>query len=367
MPQACCEQANNVMRETARVSSVRALQDLRASFAQFGSGAEKAILEVDIEIQRTVNWLHNEQTAYWQREIRRRHDKVEQAKADLRRAQMTISDRPPAAVEQKKALKNAQAALDEAQEKARNVERWKRVLEHEIAEYKGQVNPLMGALDSDLPRALAWLDRMMQSIESYIAIAPPAGDDQRATGANDSVEQASYMARSGAQSGRPDAPELTLPLSRKRVRKLQVQSPSIEALAGTPIASIDDDMVGAMSLDEDDRDGLEHLRIRRHPPDPNALITMAGAVLTELRCFLFRAYESHPDHSGWFIGYLHRDDVGSSPTSTRTLDLLQRRPDLRDVLALPRGSLVVLSHGMINAVYDAEANNIWNTSSNRNE
>ena len=76
-------------------------------------------------------------------------------------------------VDEEKAAAMAQRRFEEAQAKAASTTRWIRLLEERVFEYKGLLQALNHALDTDAVNALARLDRMIESLEAYIALAPP--------------------------------------------------------------------------------------------------------------------------------------------------------------------------------------------------
>ena len=64
--------------------------------------------------------------------------------------------------------------MDEAETKIANVKRWSRQLEREILLYKGHCQQLARAVEGDLPRAVASLEKMVAALERYVKLAAPA-------------------------------------------------------------------------------------------------------------------------------------------------------------------------------------------------
>src|SRR2546430_6056173 len=71
------------MDQQAKVTSVDALENFRASLILFLSKAKPALEEVMHEVVRTRLWVENEQRSFWEREIKTRRRKLEQAQAEL--------------------------------------------------------------------------------------------------------------------------------------------------------------------------------------------------------------------------------------------------------------------------------------------
>jgi hypothetical protein len=161
---------------TARVRSIDGLRDFRTSFITFREDSMQAMAAVDQEIRRVLDWLQHDQLKYWQQEMRRREDAVGEAKADLNRCLMmtTATGDRPSCSDQQLALRKAKARLEEAVEKIKKVKHWSQVVEQEVAEYRGPAQQLNNVLEGQLPEAFELLDRMIDVLESYVNMAPPA-------------------------------------------------------------------------------------------------------------------------------------------------------------------------------------------------
>jgi hypothetical protein len=165
------------MDSQVRVASLDAFQEFRAAYAKFGERSQHALTLVDVEIQRMLEWLGTEMVAFWKAEIRRREDKVNEAKAALHRKRITARFGETAAdSEEVHLVRKAQARMHDAEEKLKLVKHWYLVIEQEVTEYRGPSQQLKNVLDASVPRALAGLDRMFEVLESYLAVAPPGAD-----------------------------------------------------------------------------------------------------------------------------------------------------------------------------------------------
>ena len=121
------------MSEFVHVDSIEALNAFRVMLCkaaeQVGLGLEAA----DVEIQRTIHWLQQEQRMHWKGELRKRNELANRAALELKRKQQekTPSGHRYSCVDEKKALAVAKRRLEEAQQKLANVQRWARQLEEE--------------------------------------------------------------------------------------------------------------------------------------------------------------------------------------------------------------------------------------------
>ena len=97
------------MGPSARVTSIEALKDFRASLCRFGHDAKEAIGATELEIRRIFDWL-DAQLKYWQKEVRIREEDVARAKAELIQRQYGQRDgRGPGTTDQEIALQRRPA------------------------------------------------------------------------------------------------------------------------------------------------------------------------------------------------------------------------------------------------------------------
>src|ERR1700677_518385 len=112
------------MTLSAHVSSVNALAEFRSGLCTFIEEARNALIAMDMEIRRAVDWL-NDQLRFWKDEVREAEDAVIRARSELsRRQMMKIDGRPPDTTEQLKNLARAKSQLEHPQEKLRATKKW---------------------------------------------------------------------------------------------------------------------------------------------------------------------------------------------------------------------------------------------------
>lgn len=169
------------MSQSARVTSIEALKEWKEALCVFRAEALEGLCAVEMEVRRAFDWLQ-EQTKFWENEVRRRDEQLVQARADLVRRQMMVTPagRTPDTTEQEKALRKAQTRLREAEEKVERARKLAPVLHRAIEEYEGPARRLANMLEADLPRASAMLDRKIDALDAYVSTAaarsspPPA-------------------------------------------------------------------------------------------------------------------------------------------------------------------------------------------------
>src|SRR5262249_34072069 len=130
---------------------------------------------VDMELRRMRDWLERDQLGFWQSQVKRRHEELMQARADLHKRK--ISQQGSDAVsdaEQKEALREAQRRLRVAEEKVELIKK-KLIpyLNHETAEYHARAQPLGDHLTGGFEKSVAALEKMTVALEAYLATRVP--------------------------------------------------------------------------------------------------------------------------------------------------------------------------------------------------
>ncbi len=163
------------MAQAAKVLSIQALKDFRVGMVNFVEEARSALGGVDMELKRMRDWLERDQLGYWQMQVKKRHEAMIMARTDLHRRK--ISQQGSDAVsdtEQKEALREAQRRLRTAEEKVEIVKKLIPIFHHAMSEYTARANPLADHLSGGMERSLGSLEKMIQSLEAYLALQAPA-------------------------------------------------------------------------------------------------------------------------------------------------------------------------------------------------
>ena len=160
------------MDPSANVLATATLIDLRSALCTFADHAKDAVGMLQMDIRRSQDWL-DQQKGHWQAARRQAEDDVFQAKNELtRRRMMRIGDRRPDCTEQEETLALARQRLEIAGTKLAACRHWQRALPEALIDYEGPANQLAGALEGDVPRMLAYLERKIASLEEYMRESP---------------------------------------------------------------------------------------------------------------------------------------------------------------------------------------------------
>jgi hypothetical protein len=332
----------------ARVENSDALKEFRTRLIKFAEIVQVALSDAEGEVQRVLVWLETEANTYWSGQIRKRHEAVEKAKDAVRQKKLFKSPTgsTQSAVEEEKQLRIAQKRLEEAEEKLKNVRRYTPRLQKEISIYKGGVQRLSTTASSDLPVAIGRLDRMIAAIEAYAALSVSGG------GADDGgASLFNTMARAlGEMEAGPKLPDF---------KPMRAKTAAVDRKAA-PAGDIRLEAWSDGMITEGERELFSKITNDRHAPDAALKVIVEQGAWTSKQIYLERvAIEDDPtDDSGWYVGRADGQD-GTGSISMPIGDLLQSRADLKEVLTLPAGYLVLIGETGVTTILDDKGKDVW--------
>jgi hypothetical protein len=165
------------MATKANVTSVEALQSFRANLIVYLSKARPALEEVSDEVIRTRVWLESDRRVFWEREVRRRLQKLQDAQQALFSAE--ISALRAVSTAERMAVIKAKRALDEAEEKLKIVKRWIRDFENQVEPLAKKMEKLDSVLVTSLPKAMAYLAQAVKTLDDYSGVAASSDEASR--------------------------------------------------------------------------------------------------------------------------------------------------------------------------------------------
>lgn len=212
------------MGRPAKVTSIEAVRRLSAALRLFQAQANGSLEEINLQLHRAVQWVSNDQKLYWKDQRRKASQDFSEAKINLQRCLTfrTVGDHRPACTEEKKAVERAKRRVRLSEEKSDAVRHWSQLLDRASVEYRGAVSQLSGWLETECPKAVAMLDRVLDTLDDYLAAAPvhtatdtsaPAGAGRSATAGDadedTADEQASDHTGQDEETERTGQPEQT--------------------------------------------------------------------------------------------------------------------------------------------------------------
>jgi hypothetical protein len=158
----------------ARVENIEAIKRFKLALWKFAETANVALADAEAEADGTLRWVETEQRTYWANAVRKCQDMVTRAAEAVRHKKLfkDSSGRIPSAVDEEKALAKAKRMLEHAEERLANVKRHAPRLSREIMLFKGQLQRLGTFVAGDVPVAAAKLDKIVDTLEAYVQLAP---------------------------------------------------------------------------------------------------------------------------------------------------------------------------------------------------
>lgn len=158
------------MAETARISSVAALEDFRSSLIVYLEKAIRAADEINDEITGTHLWLQSDRRVHWESQLRRLTAELDRRQQELFSAR--ISSLPTDALMEQKAVQKARLDLDHATAKLALVKQHSRQYENRVGPMAKEIEKVRGFLATDMRAAVAALAQTIQSLQAYTGVPP---------------------------------------------------------------------------------------------------------------------------------------------------------------------------------------------------
>lgn len=154
----------------ASVMSIEAVSRLAAALERFAAEVEDALIALELESRRPLEWIEHDRTPYWPREFRKASDRVNEARLALQRCELSAtSDERRSCYEERVQLERARRRLRLCEEKIPVVQRWRARLRKEVEEFQTHAARMRNYLEADVPRAVAALGRMSAALDRYVS------------------------------------------------------------------------------------------------------------------------------------------------------------------------------------------------------
>ena len=185
------------MNRQASVQSIESIRHFRAALQEYAEAVLDVLARLQLESQRTVDWIRSDRMTYWPAQVRAASDELAEALTQLEMKQMTLDGRDrPAATEQKQAVSRGRTRLRYVEDKVRRTRQLAQLVQHESEEYRAVLGMLAQLGETDIPQAAATLERIVTALEKYTALQAPrlsvgtqelhtgTADDEPAAGAD---------------------------------------------------------------------------------------------------------------------------------------------------------------------------------------
>lgn len=180
------------MTQSARVTSIDALPLLAAALQKFRSEGANAVDDVANEVRRALEWVRHDQKDYWTTELRRAEDALSQAKVQLQQAMAVrrLADRAPSCDDEKRMVERAKRRVEVARRKLDAVRHWSIALEQAADDFRRSHMQFASWIDLDVSRAAAVLNKMSESLVTYVSMKSPEEEEMVAAEAEKPVDAA---------------------------------------------------------------------------------------------------------------------------------------------------------------------------------
>src|SRR3954470_6361806 len=154
--------------QSANVTSIDAPRQFRAALVRFIAEVEAAMVTLELEAHRPIEWIEGDRPRYWRQEFRKASEAVGEARVALERCQVRISSEDTKyCYDERKALEKAKRRLVAAEEKAQSLRKWRMELHKVVEELKVQVARVKQYLETDMAKAISALDRITGALGRY--------------------------------------------------------------------------------------------------------------------------------------------------------------------------------------------------------
>ena len=199
------------MNTGAHVQSIDAVREFLAALHTFAHDVRDAIGSFDLEVQSSLEELLQAEPAFLQHELRKADEAVSRATIELERcrASKLPGGEPRSCIDERKQFERARLKRQFVEEKLDTVRRWGHQVRPQVDEYSARATQLTTVMDSEYPKAVLMLNRVLDALENYTSAEPQAGREARfepAPATTTNVEQNGGFDK--AKQTQPDAPDL---------------------------------------------------------------------------------------------------------------------------------------------------------------
>ena len=141
------------MAQAAKVTSIDAVGRMAAALQAFRAEAGSGLDDLQMEIQRGLQWIHHDRKEYWAGRSAAPRSGWRKPACNLQQA-MTyrrVADHQPTCIDEKRALAAAKRRLQIAQDKVQAVRHWARVIDRAVDEYRGVRTPFVASSKAIFP------------------------------------------------------------------------------------------------------------------------------------------------------------------------------------------------------------------------
>lgn len=163
----------------ANVKSIQAIRDFQSGLQDYRDSLRQTLDILTTELARAVDYFESDRAAYWPAQERKASDDLSAARINLERCQMKTRDgQQRSCYDEKKAFQKAKARLQLTRDKVKVTKKWVILVQREADKFKMRIAQLSYLADTDLPRAIALLDRLANRLDRYVGKSASHANDK---------------------------------------------------------------------------------------------------------------------------------------------------------------------------------------------
>ncbi len=157
----------------ANVTSINALVEFRAAWVALQEKITQAISTTEGEITAAFRFLEQQQQ-HWKIEVTKRHEAYIETRQILNRKELgrTFGHKVDTTVAEED-VRKSKARWQTSEQKFEHVKKWKPKLEHQVHDYIGSRQGLAMQAETEMVKALAFLDQKIGTLNQYLALSAP--------------------------------------------------------------------------------------------------------------------------------------------------------------------------------------------------
>ena len=169
-------------RPSANVRDITTLEKAQWALVAYREEIQQGLIEAQAEVARFTNWLEQQRPQELAVQMQRTKRDLENAKADLTRAEMMQSNMGTSADTERKRVQRAKKKIEDLLRQREALKRWSHRLQPERSLFTAATSQLAFRVDSIFPSLEADLKNRRDALAAYLAtLAPKSNSNEDRT------------------------------------------------------------------------------------------------------------------------------------------------------------------------------------------
>ena len=158
---------------SANVRDITTLEKAQWALVAYREEIQQGLIEAQAEVARFTNWLEQQRPQELAAQMQRTKRELENAKADLTRAEMMQSNMGTSADTERKRVQRAKKKIEDLLRQREALKRWRHRLQQERSLFTAATSQLAFRVDSVFPSLEADLKNRRDALAAYLATLAP--------------------------------------------------------------------------------------------------------------------------------------------------------------------------------------------------